>query len=552
MKTNQSALPESIFELQEMVLTLSQKNRIVNQEKQVMSDRFVVLEKAGSDQARRLEQIESENRILREELQLLRLKMFGSKSEKLELEEEDRQGTLFPGPAEPVVEESEHEVEEQEEITYTRRKSGRRPLPKDLPRTEIVHEIPESERMCCGEPMTCFGQEESERLVKKPAVLSVEVHIRKKYACRQCQGVESDQCAVLIAPPALQLVPKSLASESLLADLITAKFADGLPYYRQQRQYERLGIELGRDTMCNLTIKVWLRCRAVEELLRQELLSGSLVQMDETRVQVLDEEGKSPQSLSYMWACRGGPPEKPTVYFRYAPTRSGSVAKEILGAYRGHVQTDGYAGYDFLDSQKGVIHAGCWAHARRKFFEAAQAGNSKPDSKADKMLRWIKQLYQIEKKGQELPPEELLMLRQTESAQVVKKLDEWLQAEALRVLPQNLLGKAISYTLGQWPRLQHFLKNPLLPLDTNRIENNIRPFVVGRKNWLFSKSTNGAHASAFFYSLIETAKANGLEPFSYLNRLFTGLLTATTEKDYLSLFPQHIDRTGLTPYARKQ
>lgn len=382
--------------------------------------------------------------------------------------------------------------------------------------------------------------------------VSSPIKVRRKYACRHCHGVESDNGTVLIAPPAPQLVPKSLATESLLADLITAKFADGLPYYRQERQYERLGIDLGRDTMSNLTIGVWDRCRPLETLLYQELLSGPLIQMDEARVQVLDEEGRAPQTLSYMWACRGGPPGKPVILFRYSPSRRGSAAQGILGEYRGYVQTDGYPGYNFLDASEGVVHVGCWAHARRKFMEAEQAGGKKPDSKATKVLRWIGKLYPIERVGATLAPEELVALRRQESAPVVQDLDAWLLAEAPRIVPQSLLGKAIGYTLEQWPRLQHFLDNPAVPLDNNRSENDIRPFVVGRKNWLFSKSTNGAHASALFYSLIETAKANSLEPFSYLNRRFTGLLSAKSNDDLRDLLPQHIDRTGLTPYAARR
>jgi transposase len=524
MKANQNTLPEEVNQLQEMV----------------------------AEQSREIRQIESENKVLREELRLLRQKMYGSSSEKMKLEGEAQPGLPFPGEPETIVDEEEAIEEEREEIAYTRRKRGRRPLPADLPRQEIIHEVPEAERMCCGEPMAQIGQETSERLVKQPAILSVEVHVRRKYACRHCHGEESQKRAVVIAPAAPQLVPKSLASESLLADMITAKFADGLPYYRQERQYERLGIDLGRDTMSNLTIKVWDRCSIIESMLFQELHSGPLIQMDETPVQVLDEEGRSPKSLSYMWACRGGPPDKPVVFFRYAPSRSGEVAKALLGDFRGYVQTDGYGGYDFLDKKEGVVHVGCWVHARRKFMEANQAGGNKKDSKAAKVLRWIWKLYENERESVDLAPEERLAIREKKSQPIIEEIEEWLTAEAAHIVPKSLLGIAIAYLSSQWPRLQHFLKNPIVPLDTNRIENDIRPFVVGRKNWLFSKSTNGAHATAFFYSIIETAKANGLEPYSYLNRLFTGLLTAKTNTDYLALLPQYVDRSGLTLFSKRR
>jgi transposase len=244
-----------------------------------------------------------------------------------------------------------------------------------------------------------------------------------------------------------------------------------------------------------------------------------------------------------MWVFRGVSRAGPVYYFHYNPSHSGEVAAQILKGYKGAVQTDGYGGYDFLDSWSGVIHAGCWSHARRKFTEVVKAvGKKKISTKAEKALRLIGKLYQIEREARdlELSEEQLLAKRQEESKPVVERYELFIKENVGRVIPMSLFGKAILYSASQLPRLKVFLDNGIIPLDTNLVENAIRPFAVGRKNWLFNYHAEGANASGFFYSLIETCKANGLEPYRYLRYLFERLPYAETTEDYKKLLPQYL------------
>jgi transposase len=335
------------------------------------------------------------------------------------------------------------------------------------------------------------------------------------------------------------LIPKSICTPSLLSHILISKFCDSLPFYRQEQQFHRFGIVLSRGSMCIWAVKVAEKCKRLVELLHHAILSGPLINIDETTFQVLCEPDRRVDSKSYMWVFRGGPPGKVAVLYIYDESRSGSVASEFLGDFQGYVQTDGFSGYDFLDIREGIIHVGCWAHARRKFFDVVKAfvGKSKGKDKgkgknkgkglgkAGEALQIIRDLYAIEKKARDmdLPPELIYEERQKKSKPILDKFKLWLQELAPTVPPKSLLGKALNYTLRQWPRLIKYLDNGILRMDNNLVENDIRPFVVGRKNWLFFDQPGGAEAGATLYSLIETAKANGLEPYHYLLYLFDKL-----------------------------
>ena len=362
----------------------------------------------------------------------------------------------------------------------------------------------------------------------------------------------ADEPPVSIASMPEQLLPKSIATPGLMAYIVTSKYADALPLYRQEKIFERLGVELKRQTMASWVIKVAQKCSLLVDMMCREIRSGPLIQIDETGVQVLDEPGRKATAKSYMWIYRGGEPDKPALVYQYHPTRSGDVAKKFLGDYVGYVQTDGYAGYNFIDDLEDVKHLGCWAHVRRKFMEVVKARDKikqgkKKKGRADEALDYIGKLYGIEQsaKDRNLGPDQVYALRQKEAAPLLKDFFEWLEETALKTPPGGLLGIAVSYTLNQWDRLKVYLDDGRLLPDNNLAENAIRPFVVGRKNWLFSATPAGAHASAALYSLIETAKANGLEPYWYLRYLFERLPTAKTESDHKALLPQYADRTKI-------
>lgn len=247
------------------------------------------------------------------------------------------------------------------------------------------------------------------------------------------------------------------------------------------------------------------------------------MQMDETRVQVMKERGRADSAQSFMWVMRGGPPGKPVIVYRYHPSRSAAIPLQYLSGFQGHLQTDGYEGYAEVGSLPGIVHVGCWAHARRKFDEAAKSSNK--GGSAHEALGRIGKIYRIERelRAQQLSSEAFLQNRKEQVLPILQDFQQWLETKALQVPPSALLGKAVNYALMEWGKLLHYLDSPHLTPDTNMIENAIRHFVGGRKNWLFSGSPRGAHASATLYSLIETAKANGFEPYRYLRYVFTKL-----------------------------
>ncbi len=485
-----------------------------------------------------------ENHILKEQVKSFQDMIFGRKSEKTP--KDDGQMSLFdmPEPELPILEEGEEEVTIGE---HTRKKRGRKPLPADLPRKEVIHELSEDERRCnCGCLKERIGQEESEQLDYIPAKVRVIRNIRYKYACKNCEGVQDDGPTVSIASMPEQIIPKSIATPGLLAHILTAKFADALPFYRQEKQFSRIGIELGRSTMCTWTMKVADACDILIDMMQKDILASPMVGVDETPLQVLKGPRKS---KSYMWIFRGGPPDKPIIQFQYHPTRSGDVAASFLNGYKGIVQTDGYKGYDFLDKITDIIHVACWTHARRGFKKVTKAAGNKKSSSgnAGTALMYISLLYKIEKeaRAQKLTAEQLYVRRQKEAVPILEEFKKWLDTRVEKVPPKSLLGKAIHYTLSQWHRLIQYTVDGIISPDNNLVENAIRPFVVGRKNWLFSDTVQGARASALIYSLIETAKSNGLEPYWYLKALFENLPEAMTTDDFRALLPYNIDKAKL-------
>lgn len=486
----------------------------------------------------RLEQVErSRNEriaLLEEENRWLKQQLFGRSSEKRSVAEvSPYQGRLLFNEPEALEAVADTAAETVRIPAHERKKRGRKRIPAELPRIEVIHDLPEAEKICPhdGTALERIGEESAEQLDYVPAKLQVIRHVRPKYACPCCKA------GVRIAPVPAQLLPKSKASPGLLAHITTAKYVDGLPLHRQERQFERLGIELGRATMARWLIKLGgTYVRPLVNLLGEQLLEAPLIHMDETRVQVL-RSAKAPTTDHWMWVRCAGPPGRRIVLFDYDPSRGGQVPKRLLAGYTGILLTDGYEAYSATADANSMLHAGCWAHLRRKFEDARKVAQGK--SAARVALDHIGRLYRIERQLRErkADAEAILGRRQRESAPIVAELRGWLNEMAEQVLPQSALGKAVRYGLGQWQKLTVFLEHAHVPLDNNRCENAIRPFVVGRKAWLFSDTPNGAAASANLYSLVETAKANGLEPLAYLTHIYMMLPEAQRLEDFEALLP---------------
>lgn len=368
-----------------------------------------------------------------------------------------------------------------------------------------------------------------------PATVRVLKHIQLKYGCPGC-----DQSIKTASKPA-QVLPKSNASPSLLAHIVTAKYVDGVPLYRQEAQFERLGLTVPRGTSARWMIQLGVdTLMPLINLLNDHCMAQPLIHLDETPVQVL--KGDQPAHRDhYMWVRCAGPPGQRIVLFDYDASRSSTVPKRLLSDYHGAILTDGYEAYNAVAAAQHLLHAGCWAQVRRKFDEArtvaSQAGIER--HRSDEMLALIRELYAVERilKEQDATAAERLTARQGKSASIIARIREWIDTQRPHIVPQSLLGKAISYTHNQWPKLIVFLQHSPIALDNNRAENAIRPFVIGRKNWLFCDTKAGALASANLYSLIETAKANGIEPHAYLARVFTDLPAAQTVADIEKLLP---------------
>lgn len=303
----------------------------------------------------------------------------------------------------------------------------------------------------------------------------------------------------------------------MVAYTLVSKFCDGIPFYRLSNIFTRYGFEISRTTLCNYAQNSHERLKYLEEEFWKELLTSPYIQIDETPVKVLKEE-KEKSSKSYMFVLRGLSRGKPIIRFLYNPNRNGKFLYEKLKHYRGVIQTDGFGTYDVMAKHlPRMVHAGCWVHARRKFSDILEV-NRKHEG-ANKFINLISELYKIESKIEFFSLEERKLYRRTESKRIVENLFNFMEKELLHTLPNQPYAKAMQYLNSQCNKLLVFMDYPEIPLDTNLVENAIRPFVIGRKNWLFSGTSDGAQASAFFYSLIETAKANGNEPYAYLKNL---------------------------------
>lgn len=473
-------------------------------------------------------------KVLEDYIKALKQKQFGASSEK--------QGVIQ---AEMVFTEAESitegdasvgdETTEGEATTVAehKRKKKRASIPKELPRVDVVHDLPDAAKFCPhdGAALKQIGSETHDQLDIIPATIQVLHHIRLKYVCPCCE-----QHLITAQKPA-QPIEKSIASPGLLAFIATQKYVDALPLYRQVESFKRIGIELDRSTLADWMQKCGLLLQPLINLIHEKVLEQKYLHMDETIVQVLNEPSRAAESQSYMWVLRSTLPTCAAVLFHYEPTRSGSVPTLLLQEFTGALMADGYSGYNAVCNKNSITRLGCWAHARRKFIEAQKLQPKGKVGKADQGLAFIQSLYRIEQTLNDKTSEEKLMSRQQQSQPILEKIKVWVEKSVPQTPPQSPIGKALSYLHNQWAHLINYVCDADYPIDNNAAENAIRPFVIGRKNWLFSASQKGAVSSANLYSVIETAKANGLEPYAYLKRIFTELPNAKTLEQIENLLP---------------
>ncbi len=503
--------------------------------KSLLVDQAIKLDESATQKQQlrtRNKHLEAQVLTLQEQLNLALARRYAASSEKISPD----QYHLF----DEAETDTEIEPEDDEVIVpaHTRKKGGRKKLPETLPRVDVVHELSGDDLICPhdGDTLTEIGEVTSEQLDIIPAKIQVIRHIRKQYACKCGQCIKT-------ADLPKQPIPKSMASPGLLAHITISKYQDALPLYRQETILRRIGVDIPRATLANWMIKSGMLIQPLINLLRDQMLEYDIIQMDETPVQVLKEPDKRAQSKSYIWLQRGGPPNQPVVLYDYDPGRGAQVPKRLLEGFKGYLQTDGYDGYNAVVAANGLVHVGCMAHARRRFSDAVKAqGRNKKRGKAHRGLTLIRKLYRIERQARKLTASERYTRRQKHSKPILDEIHNWVDDVLPQIVPSSATGRALSYLHNEWKHLTRYLDDGRLEIDNNGAENAIRPFVMGRKNWLFSASVKGVKASANLYSLIETAKANGLEPYAYLRMVFTELPKADTVEAIEALLPGNMDQ----------
>jgi transposase len=423
-----------------------------------------------------------------------------------------------------------------------RGKRGRKPLPAELPRQRIEYDLTDEQKICpcCQNALHRMGEEVSEQLHMEVKA-SVLQHVRFKYACRACER-NAERTPIVTAPMPTQPLPGSHASAAMIATVTIGKYVDGTPLYRMEHALARAGIAVSRGTLANWIIRpAELHYSRLYAALHQTLLSQPLIHGDETTVQVLKEEGKSAQSKSYMWVYRSAEDcEQPVVLFDYQPGRGQVYPQAFLSGYQGMLMTDGYSAWRTI---KGATHLGCLAHSRRMFVDAHKGQKKKTGGRALQALEYFKALYQVETLAKaELPDGETRVdythrLRQEHSVPLLEAFKTWLDTQAPQILPESLLGKAISYTRNQWDYLSRYVIDGRAAVDNNILERDIRPFATARNSWLFSDTVAGAKASAMVYSLVLTCRACDVEPYAYLRHVLTELPQRAPGADIGDLLP---------------
>mgnify|MGYP005894874361 FL=1 len=474
------------------------------------------------EQAQVITSLTLQNEWLLEQLKLSKKKLFGRSSEQA---------------AQLVMDQLSLTMNEAEAYIFGMNSAGKAPVtvkayerkrqsgnvldvvPEGTPAEVVEHRLLENERICsaCGSEMVEIGKEVRRSLMMKPAEFWVREDVYYTYACKNCEQ-ETGEANIVKAANEPALLPGSFASAEAVAHIMTQKFVMYSPLYRLQQEFERQGLKLSRQTMSNWllnTSEKWLR--PVYDTLREQLRKETALHADETTLQVLKEPGRSSASKSYMWLYRtSGCAKQAIVLYEYQSTRKAEHAEAFLQGFNGWLHADGYQGYHKLPENIRVV--GCWAHARRKFDEALQTlpKEMQKDSPAAIGECYCSRLFKLEQAFAELTPEERYEKRLEQAKPVLDALLSWANEMQAKTAPKSALGRAIHYLLEQWPYLARYLEDGRLELSNNRAERSIKPFVMGRKNWLFANTPGGAQASAVIYSLIETAKENGLDPYRYL------------------------------------
>lgn len=526
-----------------MILYMQDRN--INTQNLLQHLESVVAEQSKllQDKDDAINKLQLENEELRTKLQQLLHERYGKKSEKVPDE-------VLPVLDEAVVTPEEAAVIAESEAAisvpaHERNKPKRKPLPTELPREIIRHELPVDKQVCsCGHQLHIIGEDKYEKLDYIPAQVKVVEHICVKYGCRACE------VGITKAPAPVDFLPKSIAAPGLLSHVILSKYEDHCPLYRQERIWQRIGVDIPRSTLCNWVLMAAEQLQKLIPLMREEIIKLNYARADETPVQVLIDNKVRTSKSAYMWVFTTGRIDKAIIVYQFAMSRAGSNAEEFFVGFSGFLQSDGYSGYNKLGNSEDVTRVGCMSHARRKF--VAIVKTTKTTGAAHYAVAVIAKLYAIEVKikEQNLGFEKIREYRQQYAKPILLEFKLWLTQKQKQAPPKSPLGQAIYYFIAHWEALTVYLEHGFLDIDNNFGERCIRPFAVGRRNWLFMGNERGGDAAAVFFSLIESAKANGLNTYAYFRFLMTELPSVDLENKeaLLAMLPHRVDKNKLQKY----
>lgn len=521
-KPQQNQSDDEVLKVQELLALVAEKDRLLEAHQKHLTDKDQLIR----EQQRYIE-------LMEEQLRLATIRKYAASSEKTPW-----QGSLFDeAELEVALEELSEQLPDEEPVEKPK-KNRKRGFSGNLPRQQIYLYLPEEDK--AGATRTFFSKVKEE-LDFVPAQVKVLEYWQEKAVF-----VEEGQEMMVAAPRPVHPLGKCFASLSLLTHIVVSKYADGLPLYRLEQQFKRYGTDLDRTNMANWIIRLDEVFRPLMNLIREAQREGDYLQADETRLQVLKEPGKPATSDKWMWVIRGGPPDRPAVIFEYDASRSGEVPVRLLEGFQGILQADGYSGYNQVCQDQGITRIGCWDHTRRKFVEAVKVSKpkrktkKKQTSKAEQAVTTIRRLYAIEQGIKQQTDDKKKKVRQEKSLPVLQEFKAWLEKNVSRVLKGSQTHTAITYTLNQWEYLTGYCDDGKLHISNAWVENAIRPFAVGRRAWLFADTPHGARASATCYSLIETAKVNGLDPYAYIRHVLANIGEADTLERVEALLPWNV------------
>lgn len=475
--------------------------------------------------SQKIQRLETVNEQLAHEIAILKRHKFAKRSEQLSPD----QGSLLDDLLDTDIAAIEAELKAANPPAAPaepRNKPKRAPLPPQFPRTVIRHE-PANTQCVCGCQLQRIGEDVSEKLDYTPGVFTIEQHVRGKWTCRQCE-------TLIQAPVPAQVIDKGIPTAGLLAHVMVAKFADHLPLYRQEKIFGRAGLAIARSTLAQWVGQTGVQLQPLVDALRKQVLAQGVIHADETPVQML-APGEKKTHRAYVWAYSTTPfSALKAVVYDFSPSRAGEHARNFLGKWNGKLVCDDFAGYK-ASFELGITEIGCMSHARRKFFDLHAANKSQL---AEQALHSIGGLYEVERHAKEMSDEDRWRLRQEAAVPIAEKLYEWMLAQRELVPEGSATAKALDYSLKRWVALTRYLEDGAVPIDNNQIENLIRPWALGRSNWLFAGSLRSGKRAAAIMSLIQSARMNGHDPYAYLKDVLMRLPTQRTS-EITQLLPQH-------------